>query len=148
MVGGRGQPRRRQPGLLPVPLRQRQAVAGAFVDDDGRWHLRLHLALAAQGRPVMTVITGRALITGGSAGIGYAFAHALARRGVDLVLVSRTESRLDEAARELREHGVEVEILAADLATDAGVETVEARIGADPQINILGTGEGRGGEGE
>src|SRR5699024_6227287 len=66
MVGGRGQPRRRQPGLLAVPLRQRQAVAGAFVDDDGRWHLRLHLALAAQGGPVMTVITGRALITGGS----------------------------------------------------------------------------------
>ena len=92
----------------------------------------------------MTVITGRALITGGSAGIGYAFAHALARRGVDLVLVSRTESRLDEAARELREHGVEVEILAADLATDAGVETIEARIAEDPQINILVNNAGSG----
>ena len=92
----------------------------------------------------MTVITGRALITGGSAGIGYAFAHALARRGVDLVLVSRTESRLDEAARELREHGVEVETLAADLATDAGVEIVEARIGADPQVNIIVNNAGSG----
>lgn len=92
----------------------------------------------------MTVITGRALITGGSAGIGYAFAHALARRGVDLVLVSRTESRLEEAARELREHGVEVEILAADLATDAGVETIEARIAEDPQINILVNNAGSG----
>lgn len=92
----------------------------------------------------MTAVTGRALITGGSAGIGLAFAKALAARGVDLVLVSRTRSRLEEAARELRRHGVDVDVIAADLATDAGVETVHERLGRDPRIDILVNNAGSG----
>src|SRR5690625_770870 len=92
----------------------------------------------------MTVISGRALITGGSAGIGLAFARALAARGVDLVLVSRTLSTLEEAAAELRRHGVEVEVIAADLATDEGVEVISTRLGEEPQINILVNNAGSG----
>ena len=37
-----------------------------------------------------------------------------------------------------------METLAADLATDAGVEIVEARIGADPQVNIIVNNAGSG----
>lgn len=92
----------------------------------------------------MTAITGRALITGGSAGIGLSFAKELAVRGVDLVLVSRTRSKLEDVATDLRRHGVEVDVIAADLATDDGVETVIERLGQDPRIDIFINNAGSG----
>ncbi len=70
-----------------------------------------------------------ALITGGTSGIGAAFAQALAGEGYDLVLVARDEERLSECAERLhREHGVHVEILVADLAERDQVARVAARL--------------------
>jgi short-subunit dehydrogenase len=73
-----------------------------------------------------------ALVTGATAGIGLEFAHQLARRGHDLVLVARDTARLDEVAAGLRtSYGVQVEVVSADLTVDDDLRRVEARL-ADP----------------
>ncbi|HXH80480.1 SDR family oxidoreductase [Nocardioides sp.] len=70
-----------------------------------------------------------ALITGATAGIGLEFAHQLARRGHDLVLVARDEARLAAVADELRAaYAVEVETLPADLVVPEQCARVEARL--------------------
>ncbi len=57
-----------------------------------------------------------ALILGGSEGIGRAFAHELAGRGLDLVLVARNRGALEETAAQLRkDHGIAVSVVVQDL---------------------------------
>ncbi len=77
-----------------------------------------------------------ACITGATAGIGLAFAEELAAEGSDLVLVARSTDRLEALAERLAaEHGVTVDVLTADLATDAGCRAVMDRL-ADPSAPI------------
>ena len=58
-----------------------------------------------------------ALVAGGSDGLGAAFAEAIARRGLDLVLIARRENQLKETAAKLKEkYNIDVISIAADMA--------------------------------
>lgn len=94
----------------------------------------------------MSPLYGRALVTGGTAGIGYAFAKALAERGCDLLLVARDADRLAKVAEELtRRYGVDVETMTADLSDNADTERVAARLDSeDSPIEILVNNAGHG----
>ncbi len=58
-----------------------------------------------------------ALITGGTSGIGEAFSHQVAEKGINIILVARRENLLKSKAEELsKKHGVEVKTIQADLS--------------------------------
>ncbi|MEI7556463.1 SDR family oxidoreductase [Candidatus Chlorohelix sp.] len=66
-----------------------------------------------------------ALITGASSGIGEVFARALAKRGMNLIIVARTESKLRNLAHELsNQYKVNVDILSIDLGKPGAAQSV------------------------
>jgi 3-oxoacyl-[acyl-carrier protein] reductase len=81
-------------------------------------------------------IAGRtALVCGGSRGLGFGCASALAREGVNVTLVARDEGRLQEAAAALRAlRGGSVQAVCADVTTVAGRA---AMLAACPAPDIL-----------
>lgn len=86
-----------------------------------------------------------ALVTGAGKGIGKAIAIALAKEGVHVGLVARTENDLQQAASEINALGVKSIIATADIsninAVNWAVEKVEAALGPiDILINNAGTG--------
>jgi len=80
-----------------------------------------------------------ALITGGTSGIGAAFARALAARGHDLVLVARNADRLSEMSTELKErYAISVETIVTDLAVrDEVVGIAERLTSVEQPIDML-----------
>ena len=68
------------------------------------------------------------VITGGTRGIGAATAHRLAADGHDLVLgYASDDDAAESTARAVREHGHDVNLVRADLTTDAGVDLLFGR---------------------
>lgn len=43
-------------------------------------------------------------ITGGTDGIGKAYARELARRGLDIIIISRSKEKLEKTAQEIGKH--------------------------------------------
>jgi short-subunit dehydrogenase len=87
-----------------------------------------------------------ALITGASAGLGAEYARQLAAAGTCLILVARRRERLEEIARDLRaRHGVEVNVLPADLASEEGLAAVESVVAVSPSLDLLVNNAGFGG---
>lgn len=85
----------------------------------------------------------RSLVTGASSGIGVAFAHALAARGSDLVLVARREDRLRSLATELEgAHGIRAEVVPADLSLPGAGRMLRERVEGtvDTVVNNAGFG--------
>src|SRR5580692_1689690 len=83
----------------------------------------------------------RALVSGSTAGIGFAIAESLAREGASVVVNGRSAARVEAAAKKIRESGVrgEVKTAAADLSTQAGVDALLRQIPAvDILVNNLG----------
>ncbi|WMT76328.1 SDR family oxidoreductase [Bradyrhizobium sp. Ash2021] len=60
----------------------------------------------------------RVLVTGGSSGIGFAIAEAMAASGARIVIVGRGETRLSEAAAKLSAGGNKVDFVAGDVTVD------------------------------
>ena len=79
-----------------------------------------------------------ALVTGGSKGIGKGIAEALAAEGCNLVICARHQNELQTAAIELKEHGVRVEPVAADLTNSSDIgEVVDTAVNRFDSIDIL-----------
>jgi uncharacterized protein len=79
-------------------------------------------------------MTALALVTGASSGIGQAFAERLAGDGYDLIVVGRRRERLEALAESLPE--VKVQVAAADLSTDDGIDAV-ADLCANQPLTML-----------
>ena len=78
----------------------------------------------------------RALITGSTAGIGFAIARGLAAEGAQVTLTGRTQAGIDAALARLRAAApaARADGVAADCATVKGAEAVFARV---PEVDIL-----------
>ncbi len=89
-----------------------------------------------------------ALVTGGSKGIGYAIAAALARRNYNLILVARDSNALSAAKNKLEAlYPIHVEILSYDLSMDESAGLIaQWCIDSDIKIKILCNAGGLGGE--
>lgn len=77
----------------------------------------------------MTLKGKLALITGGSLGIGFAIAHALADEGCNLIICGRGQEKLEHAQKELSGKGLQVLVFTCDVRDAASVRKMFAVIG-------------------
>ncbi len=85
------------------------------------------------------------LITGASKGIGKAFAHECASRGMNLILVARSQHLLEALAKELSEKNISVQIHPADLLDPAAPEKIFSSVNKNGwNVNMLINNAGAG----
>jgi len=88
-----------------------------------------------------------AIVTGASSGIGLAIAHMLGEEGHGLTIAARRPEKLETAAAELRDAGIELEVVPANMASEEDIANVVAkhrdRFGRlDVLVNNAGVGLG------
>ena len=88
-----------------------------------------------------------AIVTGASSGIGLAIARMLGEEGHGLTVVARRPDKLEAAAQQLRDAGLDVQHVAANMASEedirAAVERHRERFGRlDVLVNNAGVGIG------
>ena len=92
--------------------------------------------------PLFDLTGRRALVTGGSSGIGEAMARALGLAGARVVLMARDPLKLGEAAQRLQAEGIDAEVFSVDLAdveaARAAARVVQAQDGVDILVNAAG----------
>lgn len=87
-----------------------------------------------------------AVVTGASSGIGLGYAHELAARGANLVLVARNKAQLEKIAADIKaEHNVNIDVVALDLSkVTSGQELLDKltklKVSPDVLINNAGFG--------
>jgi short-subunit dehydrogenase len=87
-----------------------------------------------------------ALVAGGSKGIGYAIAEALAKRKYNLVLIARSKEELQAAKQRLEsQYKIHVEILEYDLSMDESADNIgkwcsERNLSLKILCNVAGIG--------
>jgi len=89
----------------------------------------------------LQLTTKKVLVSGSTAGIGFAIASRFAQEGSAVVVNGRSEQRVNEAVARLRAEQKDAQVtgLAADLATKAGVELLSKKLPAvDILVNNLG----------
>jgi NAD(P)-dependent dehydrogenase (short-subunit alcohol dehydrogenase family) len=90
----------------------------------------------------------RAVVTGGTSGLGAAMAAALAGAGAEVVVGGRDPERADQVVAAIRATGGRASAVLADLGTPAGVEAFAAEVGepVDILLNAAGLFERAAGE--
>lgn len=86
------------------------------------------------------------LITGASSGIGAATARLAARAGARVILVARSQDKLEQLAAEIRRDGGQAYTHAADLTDAQAVSALEKRVSAEwgtPDVLFNNAGAGR-----
>src|SRR5213082_1710502 len=86
----------------------------------------------------------KTLVTGSTAGIGFAIARTLAREGASVVITGRTQQRVENATEDIRKEIRDAKIagIAVDLATPDGIsKCIEAVPAVDILVNNVGVYE-------
>src|SRR5579871_4397191 len=78
----------------------------------------------------------RALVSGSTAGIGYAIAEGLAKEGATVIVNGRTDARVEQAIASIKKSGGSgnLESLAADLGSAEGASLAFQKF---PEVDIL-----------
>src|SRR5436190_7083607 len=88
----------------------------------------------------------KALVTGSTAGIGFAIASLLAQEGAAVVVNGRSQGRVEEAVRRIKKGTKDAQVtgVAADLGTKEGVEALTSAVPVlDTLVNNLGIFEAK-----
>ena len=91
----------------------------------------------------------KVLITGASAGIGYALAEELAQLGAEVIITARRRDRLDELASKIENLGAKAHVFVEDLSLpESGTKLYDQIKNAGLSVDILinNAGYGRWGE--